>query len=101
MRLPVARLAFFGVLVASLSFGSTGGAFAADGAGSSASNDATAGYVFAQRLFRERKFDEVIVALDAFLALHPRDARAFVLRGDAKADLGQNEPPLKDYNVAI
>ncbi|MDB5043462.1 MAG: Tetratricopeptide 2 repeat-containing protein [Candidatus Eremiobacteraeota bacterium] len=101
MRLPVARLAFLGSLVASLSFGSTGGAFAADGAASSASNDAAAGYVIAQRLFRERKFDETIVALDAFLALHPRDARALVLRGDAKADLGQNELALKDYNVAI
>jgi tetratricopeptide (TPR) repeat protein len=96
MRLPVARLALLGLLVASLSFGSRASALAA-----AAPNDAATAYALAQRLFHERKFDEAIVELDAFLALHPRDARAFVLRGDAKADLGQNEAALKDYNVAI
>jgi tetratricopeptide (TPR) repeat protein len=63
--------------------------------------DAETGYVRAQTLFHERKFREAIAALDPFIAAHPRDARALVLRGDAKADLGENESALKDYNVAI
>jgi tetratricopeptide (TPR) repeat protein len=101
MRLPVARLALLGVVVALLGFGSRGSALAADSAASPASGDGGGAYTLAQKLFHERKFEQTIVALDAFLAVHPRDARAFVLRGDAKADLGQNEPALKDYNVAI
>jgi tetratricopeptide (TPR) repeat protein len=69
--------------------------------GASAADDATNGYTRAQGLFHERKFREAIAALDPYLAAHPRDARALVLRGDAKADLGENEAALKDYNVAI
>ncbi len=63
--------------------------------------DAGDGYARAQELFHARKFAETIAALDAFIAEHPRDARAFVLRGDAKADLGRNAEALKDYNSAI
>ena len=74
----------------------TGAAFAA-----AMPDDATNGYARAQTLFHERKFADAVDALDAYLATHPRDARAFVLRGDAKADLGQNDAALKDYNVAI
>ena len=66
-----------------------------------APDDATNGYARAQSLFHERKFADAVDALDVYLATHPRDARAFVLRGDAKADLGQNDAALKDYNVAI
>jgi tetratricopeptide (TPR) repeat protein len=58
-------------------------------------------YTKADALFRERKFREAIAVLDPYLVAHPRDARAFVLRGDAKADLGQNEAALRDYNSAI
>jgi tetratricopeptide (TPR) repeat protein len=101
LRLPVARLALLGVLVASLSFGSTGRALAADTAPSAGPDVAEGGYARANALFHDRKFEEAIVALDAFLAAHPRHARAWVLRGDSKADLGQNESALKDYNVAI
>ncbi len=46
-------------------------------------------------------YREAIAALDTFLGAHPRDARAIVLRGDAKASLGDNPGALKDYNVAI
>ncbi len=63
--------------------------------------DAAGGFARAQGLFHERKFREAVTALDAYIEAHPRDARAIVLRGDAKADLGQNADALKDYNVAI
>jgi tetratricopeptide (TPR) repeat protein len=66
-----------------------------------AAADAEHGYERAQGLFRDRKFSEAIAALTAFLAAHPRDARALVLRGDCKADQGENESALKDYNTAI
>ena len=35
------------------------------------------------------------------LQTDPRDARALVLRGDAKAELNDNDAALKDYNTAI
>jgi tetratricopeptide (TPR) repeat protein len=63
--------------------------------------DTANGYVRAQALFHERKFSEAVAVLDAFIAAHPRDARAIVLRGDSKADLGENAEALKDYNSAI
>jgi tetratricopeptide (TPR) repeat protein len=66
-----------------------------------AADDATNGYARGQQLFRDKKFRESIAAVDAYLAGHPRDARAFVLRGDAKANLGDNAEALKDYNSAI
>jgi tetratricopeptide (TPR) repeat protein len=59
------------------------------------------GYAKAQTLFHDRKFKEAIAVLDPYLAAHPRDARALVLRGDCKADVGDNEAALKDYNAAI
>jgi len=98
LRPRFARLALLGALVAWLGVGSAGPALAADAA---APDDAANGYSRAQALFHDRKFEQAIVALDAFLAANPRHARAWVLRGDAEADLGQNEPALKDYNVAI
>ena len=52
-------------------------------------------YLKADSLFRERKFREAIAVLDPYLVAHPRDARALVLRGDAKADLGDNESALR------
>ena len=58
-------------------------------------------YTRAQTLFHDRKFKEAIALLDPYLAAHPRDARAFVLRGDCKADLGDNRAALDDYNSAI
>jgi tetratricopeptide (TPR) repeat protein len=58
-------------------------------------------YSRAQTLFKERKFREAIAALEPYLVAHPRDVRALVLRGDAKADLGENEAALRDYNTAI
>jgi tetratricopeptide (TPR) repeat protein len=63
--------------------------------------DESTGYTKAQTLFHDRKFKEAIAALDPYVAAHPRDARALVLRGDCKADLGDNEGALEDYNSAI
>ena len=58
-------------------------------------------YTKAQTLFHDRKFKEAIALLDPYVAAHPRDARALVLRGDCKADLGDNQGALDDYNSAI
>jgi tetratricopeptide (TPR) repeat protein len=63
--------------------------------------DERSDYTAAQTLFHDRKFKEAIALLDPFVAAHPRDARALTLRGDCKADLGDNEGALKDYNAAI
>ncbi len=76
-------------------------AVGADAPAGAAPDDASGGYVRAQELFRDRKFSDAVAAVSAFLAAHPRDARALVLRGDAKADLGDNDGALKDYNSAI
>ncbi len=58
-------------------------------------------YPSAQQLFKQKKYADVVAALDTYLHEHPRDARGFVLRGDAKAELGNNQGALGDYNVAI
>jgi tetratricopeptide (TPR) repeat protein len=55
----------------------------------------------AQALFRLGKYREAISKLDALLQADPRDARALVLRGDAKAEMDDNSGALKDYNAAI
>lgn len=70
-------------------------------AATAAPDDATSGYSRAQTLFHERRFRDAIVALDVFLAVHPRDVAALVLRGDCRADLGENARALEDYNTAI
>ena len=82
-------------------FGGVAQVPAAAQSGATATDDATNGFTRAQALFHERKFRDAIAALDPYLAAHPRDARALVLRGDAKADLRENEAALKDYNTAI
>jgi tetratricopeptide (TPR) repeat protein len=64
-------------------------------------DDGVDGFSRAQTLFHDRKFREAITALDTYITAHPRDARALVLRGDCKADLGENDAALRDYNVAI
>jgi tetratricopeptide (TPR) repeat protein len=100
--LPKCLRVIFGLLVFwAATFGSTPVAVRADTPPTAAPDDATNGYKRAQELFRERKYPEVVVALDVYLAGHPRDARAFVLRGDAKADLKDNAGALKDYNTAL
>jgi tetratricopeptide (TPR) repeat protein len=96
------RLAALAVLyAASLAFAMPLPTFAADPPAAAAPDDAANGYKRAQALFHERKFREAVAALDAYLGANPRDARALVLRGDAKADLGENESALRDYNTAI
>ena len=95
------RIAAAALCTAALVLAAPGFARAADPPAGAAANDAANGYARAQELFHERKYAEAIAALDAFVAAHPRDARAIVLRGDAKANLGQNAEALKDYNSAI
>jgi len=70
-------------------------------AGAATPTAAPATFEQAQAAFKARSYRDAIALLDAFIAEHPRDARAFVLRGDAKANLGQNDAALKDYNSAI
>ncbi|HTW83531.1 MAG TPA: tetratricopeptide repeat protein [Candidatus Sulfotelmatobacter sp.] len=55
----------------------------------------------AQLLFRERKYKESVDELTEYLGAHPRDARALVMRGDAKAELNDDDAALQDYNAAI
>jgi len=94
------RLAALALACAAVLFGGTPiPAVAADPP--AAADDAANGYTRGQSLFHERKFREAVAALDAYLTAHPRDARALVLRGDSKADLGDNAEALKDYNSAI
>lgn len=59
------------------------------------------GYVQAQALFHERKYREAIALLDTYIASNPSDAKAVVLRGDCRADLGENQAALGDYNAAL
>ena len=95
------RIAAAALCAASLVLAAPGLARAEDTPAGAAANDAANGYTRAQELFHERKYAEAISALDAFVAAHPRDARAIALRGDAKANMGQNAEALKDYNSAI
>lgn len=62
---------------------------------------ATDGYARAYALFHAGQFREAIAILDQYIPAHPQDARALALRGDSKADLGENGEALKDYNAAL
>lgn len=62
---------------------------------------ADATFEHGDELFRSQHYVDAIAVLDAYLAAHPRDARALVLRGDAKASLEQNQAALRDYNTAL
>jgi tetratricopeptide (TPR) repeat protein len=62
---------------------------------------ATDAYARASALFRARQFRETIAALDAYVPANPQDGRALALRGDAKANLGDNNGALKDYDEAL
>ena len=55
----------------------------------------------ARSAFGAKQFRQAIDLLDPYLAANPRDARAFVLRGDAKASLDDDKGALLDYNKAI
>ncbi len=55
----------------------------------------------ARGLFHAKHYKEAVEILDTYLKTHPRDAEAFVLRGDSKADLDDNDGALADYNSAI
>ncbi|MGD0053475.1 MAG: tetratricopeptide repeat protein [Vulcanimicrobiaceae bacterium] len=55
----------------------------------------------ARSLFGAHSFQASIDLLDVYLRDHPRDARALVIRGDAKAELNDDDGALRDYNAAI
>jgi|HubBroStandDraft_1064217.scaffolds.fasta_scaffold15913_4 tetratricopeptide (TPR) repeat protein len=55
----------------------------------------------ARSLFGAHSFQASIELLDTYLRDHPRDARALVMRGDAKAELADDTGALRDYNAAI
>ena len=55
----------------------------------------------AQGFFDAKRYREAITLLDSYLKRNARDARALVLRGDAKASLDDNTGALADYNAAI
>jgi tetratricopeptide (TPR) repeat protein len=76
-------------------------AYAAGAAAAPTAAPAQDAYTRAEALFHLRKFRETIALLNTHLSEHPADARAIVLRGDAKAELDDNEGALKDYNAAI
>src|SRR5947209_1907761 len=62
---------------------------------------ATDGYTRAAALFHAGQFHESLTAIDEYISAHPQDARALVLRGDNKADLGDQRAALKDYDAAL
>jgi len=59
------------------------------------------GYTLALSLFHARDFKGSMAAVNGFLAIYPRDARALVLRGDDEAELADTAAALRDYNAAI
>jgi len=96
------RLVMVAVLCASaFAAAPVAGAGAAPAAPAATAAPDTGAYSQAQTFFHDRKFKEAIALLDPYITAHPRDARALVLRGDCKADLGDNDGALKDYNSAI
>lgn len=108
LRMPAARFVWprtFAALVVfcagCLAVAIPGAAAPAAPAATPAATDERNDFTRAQTLFRERKFKEAIALLDPYLTAHPRDARALALRGDCKADLGDNQGALKDYNAAV
>jgi tetratricopeptide (TPR) repeat protein len=66
-----------------------------------AAADSDASLERARVLFHARKYVDAIALVTAYLAAHPRDARAYVLRGDAKASLDLNIEALGDYDIAL
>jgi tetratricopeptide (TPR) repeat protein len=63
--------------------------------------DGADAYSRARALFDARDYRAAIAALDEYLPGHPTDARALVLRGDSRANLGDNPEALKDYDAAL
>jgi tetratricopeptide (TPR) repeat protein len=55
----------------------------------------------AQALFNARDYKGAIALIDPYLQAHPNDARALVLRGDARASLDDDIGALRDYDAAI
>jgi tetratricopeptide (TPR) repeat protein len=70
-------------------------------AGAPSSDERPGVYDNALGLYRTHQYKETIALLDPYIVLHPSDARALVLRGDAKAELDQDAAALVDYNRAI
>ena len=58
-------------------------------------------YTRALSQFHARDFRGSLSTVNAFLATHPSDAHALVLRGDDEAELGDITSALRDYDSAI
>jgi len=61
----------------------------------------TSGFDQAKALVADKKFFEASALLDIWIAAHPNDAAAFVLRGDAEFERGRPDLALADYDKAI
>jgi tetratricopeptide (TPR) repeat protein len=59
------------------------------------------GFDQAKALIADKKFSEASAVLDTWIAAHPNDAAAFVLRGDAEFERGRPDLALVDYDKAI
>ncbi|MBV9439789.1 MAG: hypothetical protein JOZ24_07340, partial [Candidatus Eremiobacteraeota bacterium] len=95
------RLAATALTALILFSGSTLCAVRAQPTAATAAPSESDGLAKAQRLFADRQFRQAIALLDGYIASHPRDPRALVLRGDAKASIDDNAGALRDYNTAI
>jgi tetratricopeptide (TPR) repeat protein len=66
-----------------------------------AAAEAPSTYDTAFGLFRSKHFAEAIALLDPFIAAHPKDGKALILRGDCKSEMGDEHAALVDYNAGI
>jgi tetratricopeptide (TPR) repeat protein len=70
-------------------------------AGIPALADGPSTYDRALALFNTKDYKGAIALIDPFLKANPTDARALVLRGDARASLNDDIGALRDYDAAI
>ncbi len=58
-------------------------------------------YDDAYAAFKAKNFQGALTIVNRFLIAHAGDARALTLRGDVKAELGDNHGALADFNAAV
>ncbi len=94
-----------GALIAPSAFAMPAGAQATPAPAATVSADAQAKarrlYDQARGDFKLQRYKDAIGLLDQVVALDPSAARAYVLRGDSKDELGDNRAALADYDAAI
>jgi tetratricopeptide (TPR) repeat protein len=66
-----------------------------------AATDSGASLDRVRALFHASHYADAIALVTTYLGAHPRDARAYVLRGDAEAMLDHEEDALRDYDIAL